>query len=73
MVFDTSTSSQGGRALWMENVMPGAGYHPVPQPPGLRSLPPYQPPPHPARQHYPTYASPWLVRVSEESEVIEIR
>ena len=67
MVFDSSSSSQGGRALWMENVMPGGGtgYH-QPHPPvvGLRSLPPYQPPPHPARQHYSTYASPWLVRVS---------
>ena len=66
MVFDSSSSSQGGRALWMENVMPGGGtgYQPHPPVVGLRSLPPYQPPPHPARQHYSTYASPWLVRVS---------
>ena len=72
MVFDSSSSSQGGRALWMENVMPGggggggggAGYQPHPPVVGLRSLPPYQPPPHPTRAHYSTYASPWLVRVS---------
>ena len=33
---------------------------------GLRSLPPYHAPPvpPPARYHYPTYTSPWLVRVS---------
>ena len=58
MVFDSSSSSQGGRALWMENVMPGAGQQP------LRSLPPYQPPPHPGRQQFSTYTTPWLVRVS---------
>ena len=33
---------------------------------GLRSLPPYHAPPipPPSRYHYPTYTSPWLVRVS---------
>ena len=32
----------------------------------LRSLPPYHAPPvpPPVRYHYPTYTSPWLVRVS---------
>ena len=59
MVFDSSASSQSGRALWMENVMPGYQAGP------LRSLPPYHPPPHPTRQQYSTYASPWLVRVSD--------
>ena len=53
----------------------GGGYSepPVPYlPPGhtsvvaLRSLPPYHAPPMPppSRYHYPTYTSPWLVRVS---------
>ena len=61
MVFDSSGSSEGGRAVWMENVMP---QHPPPTSMGLRSLPPYQPPPTPSRYNFPTYTSPWLVRVS---------
>ena len=68
MVFDSSGSSEGGprgagraQAVWMDNLMS------VPGP--LRSLPPYQPPPHPqpappSRYHHTTYTSPWLVRVS---------
>ena len=57
MVFDSSGSSAGSRAVWMENVMsPGQGS-------GMRSLPPYQPPPTPSRYNYPSYTSPWLVRV----------
>ena len=39
----------------MDNLMPASS--------GLRSLPPYQPPPTPSRYNYPTYNSPWLVRV----------
>jgi hypothetical protein len=74
MVFDHG-SGDGGRALWMENVLSagsaaggatggysGAGavqYGPT----SLRSLPPYPNPPVPAR-YYPTYNTPWLVRVS---------
>ena len=65
MVFDSSGSSQGGsggsgraQAVWVDALMAGP----------MRSLPPYQPPPHPqpappSRYHQPTYTSPWL-RVS---------
>ena len=65
MVFDSSGSSQGGRALWMENVLAGGGAGGVTGYPtsALRSLPPYHPPPPPAR-YQNTYTSPWLVRVS---------
>ena len=79
MVFDSSGSSEGGRALWMENIMPtgGVGYpgHAPYGPPavGMRSLPPYQPPPPPSRYHYPTYTSPWLVRVSHKSGCVSTR
>ena len=65
MVFDSSGSSEGGRAVWMENVMP---QHPPPSSMGLRSLPPYQPPPTPSRYNFPTYTSPWLVRVSSKRQ-----
>merc|ERR1712013_950336 len=76
MVFDSSGSSDGGRALWMENIMPtgGVGYpgHLPHGPPavGMRSLPPYQPPSPPSRYHYPTYTSPWLVRVSHTNQTL---
>ena len=65
MVFDSSGTSQGGpggsgraQAVWVDALMSGP----------MRSLPPYQPPPHPqpappSRYHQPTYTSPWL-RVS---------
>ena len=73
MVFDScvpsSVETHGGRvgagAVWRDNVLPGGGGGAPPLPhPGLRSLPPYQPPPTPSRHHFPTYTSPWLVRVS---------
>merc|ERR1719445_979014 len=66
MVFDSSGSSEGGRAVWMENVMP---QHPPPTSMGLRSLPPYQPPPTPSRYNFPTYTSPWLVRGEPSSRM----
>ena len=70
MVYDRG--GMQGQAMWMENVLPGGGTN-YPSHTGvvsgyghtpLRSLPPYHPPPPPARYHYPTYNSPWLVRVS---------
>ena len=73
MVFDScvpsSVETHGGRvgagAVWRDNVLAGGGGGAPPLPhPGLRSLPPYQPPPTPSRHHFPTYTSPWLVRVS---------
>ena len=75
MVFDHG-SGEGSRALWMENVLSAgggsssggaAGYSGAGAvqygPTSLRSLPPYPNPPAPAR-YYPTYNTPWLVRVS---------
>lgn len=76
MVFDHG-SGEGSRALWMENVLSaggggGAASHHYSGggasyggggPTSLRSLPPYPNPPAPAR-YYPTYNTPWLVRVS---------
>jgi hypothetical protein len=75
MVFDHG-SGEGGRALWMENVLSaggGGGGAVQSQPYGgggptsLRSLPPYPNPPpaaSAAARYYPTYNTPWLVRVS---------
>jgi hypothetical protein len=67
MVFDHG-SGEGGRALWMENVLSAGGGTGAAQyggPTSLRSLPPYPNPPVPAR-YYPTYNTPYLVRVSQE-------
>jgi hypothetical protein len=66
MVFDHG-SGEGGRALWMENVLSAGGGAGAAQygPTSLRSLPPYPNPPVPAR-YYPTYNTPYLVRVSQE-------
>ena len=58
MVFDRDGAS--GRAVWMENVMPGSSGH---SSAGVRSLPPYQAPPTPSHRYFPTYTSPWLLRV----------
>ncbi len=65
MVFDHG-SGEGGRALWMENVLSAGGGTGAAQygPTSLRSLPPYPNPPVPAR-YYPTYNTPYLVRVSQ--------